>query len=253
MVGLLTQALALVGGTAAGQLWPRVQQPLLRRDTWINLGNALLLYPVRLGLGWLGLFEVKWGVVPMGWLGHPVAQLLFSFVVLDFCRYWLHYAHHRIPFLWSFHRVHHSSETMDATSGLRMHLVDFVQLGLLPVLLFGLIFDTSSFAAWVLPAAMVPGVLFDALEHANLRWEPTRWRRIWHLALNNPLFHSWHHTRDGILCDGNYGNVLLFWDRLFGTDVTGDRPPELMGIDGDQRLENSLLGLQLLRREGGRS
>jgi sterol desaturase/sphingolipid hydroxylase (fatty acid hydroxylase superfamily) len=55
------------------------------------------------------------------------------------------------------------------------------------------------------------------------------------------------------LCDGNYGNVLLFWDRLFGTDVTGAEPPPLMGIDGDQRLENSLLGLQLLRPEGGRS
>lgn len=250
MWGLLTQGVALGLGLGLGLLWPRVPQALFRRDTWINIANGLLLYPVRLGLGTLGIFEWKQGLIPLDWLQAPALQFLLSFLLLDFARYWLHYAHHRVPFLWYFHRVHHSSETMDSTAGLRMHLVDFLQLSLLPVLLFGLLLDTRSFEAWVLPAAMVPGVLFDALEHANLRWRPSGWRRIWDLVLNNPLFHSWHHTRDATLCDGNYGNVLVWWDRLFGTEVTRPQPPELMGIDGGQRLKNSLFGLLLLQREG---
>ena len=72
--------------------------------------------------------------------------------------------------------------------------------------------------------------------------------RAWHMLLNNPLFHSWHHTRDGALCDGNYGNTLVIWDRLFKTEVTQSKPPVLMGLGGDQIIDDrSLIGLQLLR------
>ena len=250
MVGFLTQVVALGAGLGAGWQWPRVVQPLWRRDTAINLMNGLILYPVRLGLGGLGVYEFRLGLVPLGWLQNPVLQLLFCFLLLDFGRYWLHYAHHRLPVLWFFHRVHHSVESMDATAGLRMHLVDFIQLGLLPVLLFGVIFDTAGFPAWVLPAAMVPGVFFDAFEHANLRFDlDVGWRRAWHRMFNNPLFHSWHHTNEGHVCDGNYGNVLLLWDRLFGTDVTRLQPPAEYGLSGEQRLQNGVLQLQLLRPE----
>lgn len=248
MVGLISQVIALGVGLAAGTVWPRVQQPLWRKDVWVNLMNGLLLYPVRLALGALGVYQFRVGLVPLSFLNHPALQLLFCFLVLDFGRYWLHYAHHRVPFLWSFHRVHHSVESMDATAGLRMHAVDFLQLGLLPVFLFGIIFDTSQFPAWILPVAMVPGVLFDSFEHANLRFDASRgWRRAWHRLLNNPLFHSWHHTNEGHLCDGNYGNVLLLWDRLFGTEVTREQPPAEYGLSPDQRLRNGVIDLQLLR------
>ena len=55
---------------------------------------------------------------------------LATFLALDFLRYWLHRLHHRVPFFWQFHRVHHSSEHLNATSGLRMHAFDLVQLAL---------------------------------------------------------------------------------------------------------------------------
>ncbi len=256
MLGLIAQAAALALGMGAGLLWPRHQQPLLHRATWINLGNAALLYPLRLGMGWLGLSLGQrlpgWtggGLIDLSAISHPALQFLSAFLVLDLARYWLHRLHHRVPFLWSFHRVHHSIEVMDATAGFRMHAVDFIQLALLPLALSGLLFDTSGFAPWVLPWALVPGVFFDAFEHGNIRFtldHPAA--RLWHRLLNNPLFHSWHHTREGHVCDGNYGNVLVIWDRMFGSEVTRAEPPEYMGIDGDQRLEESLIGLQLLRR-----
>lgn len=231
-------------------IWPRVPQPLLRRDTWINLVNGLLLFPVRLLLSAVGVDQLRVGLIPLGFLQNPWLQLVFIFLVLDFGRYLLHFAHHRVPFLWSFHRVHHSVETMDSTAGLRMHLVDFLQLSLLPVLLFGVLLDTREIPEWVRMAALVPGILFDSFEHANLRFDASSgWRRAWFAVLNNPLFHSWHHTNEGHLCDGNYGNVLVAWDRLFGTEVTRVVPPAEYGISGDQRLRNDPLSLQILRRE----
>ena len=155
-----------------GWLWPRKKSPLLNRDLWINLCTGgsifLLLAPIMRYLqtsldGFSSLISLPELSITL--------QFLFAFLILDFCRYWLHFAHHRVPFLWSFHRVHHSSEHLDATSGLRMHAVDFIQLGLLPILLFVILFDTRSFAEWIIPSVMLVGVFFDAFQHANISFD----------------------------------------------------------------------------------
>ena len=49
--------------------------------------------------------------------------------------------------------------------------------------------------------------------------------------------------------DGNYGNTLVVWDRLFGTDVRRDVPPGLYGIAPWKQLQQSLIGFWLLRRQ----
>jgi sterol desaturase/sphingolipid hydroxylase (fatty acid hydroxylase superfamily) len=129
-----------------------------------------------------------------------------------------------------------------------MHPVDFVQLALLPIVVFTVVLDTSDWPSWVLSGALGIGVIMDPFQHGNIRWNPKHpLAKLWNLALNHPLFHSWHHTRDGALCDGNYGNALVIWDRLFGSDVTGSEPPELMGLEEDQALDNSVSGWLLLR------
>lgn len=246
LVTFVVQVLALAGGLAAGALWPR-RAPLVSGESLVNLATGALLYPLRYGLGLAGAFTLNLGLVPLGTLGHPALQLLFTFLVLDFTRYWVHYADHRVPWLWTFHRVHHSVEHMDATVGFRMHLVDFLQLTGLIVLLFGVVFDISRFEAWVLPAALSVGIVADAVEHANVHFPlDTAWRRAWFRVFNTPLFHSWHHVRDATLCDGNYANALPLWDRLFGTEVTRPEPPAEFGLTADQALEPSILGLQLL-------
>lgn len=252
MIPLVVQLCALVGGLAAGHLWPRQPGPVWSRDTAINLATGALLYPIRLGLGLLGVDTLNVGLIPLGTLGHPALQVVFCFLVLDFTRYWVHYADHRVSWLWTFHRVHHSTERIDATAGLRMHVVDFFQLTAIIVVSFGVLFDIRSFAPWALPAALVPGILADAIEHANVRFPlDTAWRRAWFRVFNTPIFHAWHHVRDATLCDGNYANALPLWDRLFGTEVTRPTPPAEYGLAGDQRLHVSVWGLQRLERESG--
>lgn len=247
MERVLLQGLVMGIFLGLGALNPRKTQPLFHRDLWINLftGAAIFLV-IAPFMRWVGdqlMFHLITLPEIPAWL-----QLMGSFLLLDFCRYWLHYAHHRVPFLWQFHRVHHSSEHLDATSGLRMHALDFVQLALLPVVLFGVLIDTRQFADWVIPTAMSIGVLFDAFQHANISFpihHPVG--RLWHAILNNPHFHIWHHTADGKDIDGNYSNTLIIWDRIFGTDVTKDTVPEALGL-GHEPLQNHILSLQLLRR-----
>jgi sterol desaturase/sphingolipid hydroxylase (fatty acid hydroxylase superfamily) len=144
--------------------------------------------------------------------------------------------------------VHHSARRLDSTTGLRMHAADFLQLSALPILLFGVLLDTAAWSPWVLTAVFGIGAVFDGFQHANLRlpWSSPL-VRAWSAVLNNPHFHAWHHTVDGAEIDGNYGNTLTIWDRLFGSDVTRPTLPRAFGVAADQGLREDPLGWQLLR------
>ena len=147
------------------------------------LGRSL--YSLRIGLGLLGIDKIHLGLIPLGTLGHPVLQVLFVLVTVDFTRYWVHYADHRVPFLWSFHRVHHSAEAMDSTVGFRMHVVDFLQLTALPVVLYGVLFDVTQFSPWAIPAAFSVGIVADAFEHSNLEFKlDSWWKKAWFQVFN---------------------------------------------------------------------
>lgn len=240
----------LAAGTALAAAWPRDRaQALVTRATWLNLATGAGLAVIRAGLGLLGASSLDRGLLDLrGW--HAAAQFAVAFVVLDLVRYLVHWADHRVPLLWTFHRVHHSTEALDASAGLRMHVVDFLQLSAIPVVVFGVLLRLGP--AWIVPAALSVGIVADGLEHANLRFTlDAPWRRAWFAIFNNPLFHSWHHTREGHRCDGNYANALPLWDRLFGTEITPTGaqvdPPEGFGLADDQALEESVVGLQLLR------
>ena len=54
------------------------------------------------------------------------AQLLIFFVILDFIQWGVHVLLHRVPFLWRFHKVHHSVEEMGFAAHLRFHWMEHV-------------------------------------------------------------------------------------------------------------------------------
>ena len=227
-------------------------QPWPRRELWVNVATGAALVALKWGavaaLAAMGA-SLGRGFVPLGALPWPIAFAV-GLVVLDLARYALHRMHHRVPFFWQFHAVHHSAPRLDATTGLRMHVVDFVQLALLPVLLFGVVFDLDGAPGWLFPALLLPGALFDAFEHADLRIDNrSAFWRGWDRVLNNPHFHAWHHTNDGHLRDGNYGNVFTVWDRAFGTCVSDDALPAGYGLDPASRLVEHPIGLQMLVKE----
>ena len=220
----------------------------LQKDSYINIITGLAIFIVAKPIVFLlqKQLDIHLYTLPFE---SDVIRFFICFLLLDFLRYCLHFVHHRVHFFWQFHAVHHSSEYIDATSGLRMHVFDFLQLSMIPIFLFGILFDTTDFAPWVLPASLAIGVFFDSFQHANLKFRiDTPMGRVWHLFLNNPHFHVWHHIRHGDERDGNYGNTLLIWDRMFGTDVTEEYVPAELGLKSFKALRNHPLYLQLLRK-----
>ncbi|MEO1518110.1 MAG: sterol desaturase family protein [Bacteroidota bacterium] len=67
--------------------------------------------------------------------------LLIGFVVRDFVQWWTHRLLHRVPFLWSFHKVHHSVEQMGFAAHLRYHWMENIvyrTIEYLPLALLGI-------------------------------------------------------------------------------------------------------------------
>ena len=51
-------------------------------------------------------------------------QIILVILLSDFLIYWGHRLQHRFDFLWNFHRVHHTAETVDFIAAFREHPLD---------------------------------------------------------------------------------------------------------------------------------
>ncbi len=144
-----------------------------------------------------------------GWL-----VAVAAFLLLDLWTYCWHRLNHVVPFLWRFHRVHHTDPDMDASTGVRFHTGEVVMsagLRLGVVLLIG----ASVWHVALYDAMFLPIVLFH---HSNLKLP--RWLDYGLLALIvTPAMHRVHHSRWRPQTNSNYGSVLPWWDMVFRTFI----------------------------------
>src|SRR5256885_764185 len=95
----------------------------LARNIALGLINIVLTAVVFAGI-WFGVAEWarqhQLGLLYLVQL--PVwARAIGAIVLLDAWTYLWHRLNHRVPFLWRFHRMHHSDPTMDVTTANRFH------------------------------------------------------------------------------------------------------------------------------------
>ena len=164
-------------------------------------------------------------------------QFFIVLVVKDIVEYGIHWLLHNVPFLWEFHKLHHSIEELDWIGNFRFHWVEvliYKTLSYLPLVILG--------ADWrVLFAIGVLWTVMLDLNHSNLNysWGPLRY------LLNSPRMHVWHHDFELHHRGGqNFGQVLSVWDWLFGTAYwPNDRTmPERLGFKGMENYPTGILG-----------
>lgn len=203
----------------------------LRRGVWTDLAHLFLSgIPIRVGLTLLILGAAMTGaaVVPSGWQAAvrdwPLwLQVIAATVVADLGFYLAHRAMHRIPFLWRFHAIHHSSEELDWLAAYRVHPVDQIIVkgtSLVPVYALG-------FSAEAILLAAVIYAWQSLLVHSNIRL-PLGPLRYW---IVGPEFHHWHHANERAAYDRNFSGQLPLWDLVFGTALLPGRLPERYGVD----------------------
>jgi len=176
-----------------------VSSLLVQSLTFLSLAPALAIFK-----------HTDWAWLRGKVAGQPLVLQLFEIMFLtDLVQYWIHRAFHRIPFLWRFHAVHHSAESMDWLAGSRMHLMEIVCLRgctVIPMYILG-------FSEPALHAYLLFVYLFSTLVHSNLRLE-FKWLRAWFVT---PRYHHWHHGIEKEAIDINFAVHFPLFDRLFGT------------------------------------
>ena len=143
-------------------------------------------------------------------------------MISDFTRYWLHRFLHTIPFLWEFHKVHHSAKVLTPITFYRVHPIENFLFGLRYSLSAG--FVTGVFIYFfgaMIDIYMVFGVnvflfLFSTLG-ANLRHShvPFAYFTFIEKWFMSPKQHQIHHSTKHF--NKNYGGFISIWDRFFGS------------------------------------
>ena len=178
---------------------------------------------------------------------HPYILFGVYYVIYDLTYYWMHRAQHVIPWWWAMHSMHHSQRQMSCWSNDRSNYLD----GMLQSIVLasvGLVMgvEPSEFALLGLLSELVQN-----FSHANVALRLGAVGKVGERLLVGPRFHRNHHMlRDAERPERhncNFGQVLPWWDQLFGTALyhneelrpTGVSDPE---VDADN--ERNLVTIQ---------
>lgn len=157
----------------------------------------------------------------------PMAvQVLLAGLIFDAGLYAMHRLSHVNGLLWRLHALHHSPRRLYWLNGGRRHPLSALALALPGLSLLLLLGATPiALGAWLSFMSV-----HLAFQHANLDYRLGPFRQ-W-LAVAE--MHRWHHRRDDADAQVNFGEVLLIWDRLFGShyDAAGQPGDEAVGLDG---------------------
>jgi sterol desaturase/sphingolipid hydroxylase (fatty acid hydroxylase superfamily) len=147
------------------------------------------------------IFELS-GMLPL-WL-----FWILTFVVIDLVFYIYHRMSHRIRFLWAIHLSHHSSEEMNFAVSFRQ-----AWFGPISKIPFFMVLPLLGFDPTIIAAAGVISTLWGIVGHTQIigKLGVLEW------IFNTPSHHRVHHGSNEQYIDKNYGNLLIIWDRMFGT------------------------------------
>ena len=223
------------------RLWPQYPKQGTFRNEWtldviyfmsthlpMQILSFLVLLPAIQATKYLGVPVLQASIAGLPWF----LQFFLAVVVADIAEYFIHLAFHKIPFLWRFHAVHHSSKTLDWISGSRSHFID-------DILVRGFIITPLmlGFSQSIIMAYLIFVALHATWSHCNFA-PSAKWLERYVVV---PRYHHWHHTSQKGGIDKNFAIHFPWIDRLFGTYYYPDEWPEFYGLD-DQEIPPGFIG-----------
>jgi sterol desaturase/sphingolipid hydroxylase (fatty acid hydroxylase superfamily) len=244
----------------AEQIWPVHARPRWR-DYVMNILIALTTSFLALPLGILaGMWSaalrphLPWKALSVSFhnisaipvVGHPLEIAAMIFVPLlahDFWFYWSHRIEHKVPFLWSFHKLHHSDELMNTSTWARDHFLQNSWRAFFSVFTLGLFFDldfTDAGKAGLYSFMFLAGL--SLFYHSAIRVQLPWLDRI----LVTPQVHRIHHSVDAIHHNRNFADALPIFDIIFGTYYRPAREEfPTTGLGEEYRAPRSIWSAQL--------
>ena len=192
---------------------------------------GILLFVFWIAELWLPAYDQSLAGLAIGW------QVLAFLILDDMMQYWWHRISHQSRMLWKLHRPHHVVEEMGVLVTYRNATLYYA---LMPGIWFSaiLIYLGMGYVyLFYLPVKLV----VILLAHSETKWDRILYRYRWlhpvawvvERTISTPSTHFAHHgltAEDGISHpNGNYGNLLFFWDILFGTARITRQYPKQFG------------------------
>ena len=163
--------------------------------------------------------------------------LLIFFVLLDFVQWFTHVLLHKTPFLWQFHKVHHSVKEMGFAAHLRYHWMENIFYKPLKTFAVMILFGFEPEQAYIVHFI---AITIGHFNHANIKitWGPLKY------IINNPVMHLQHHAYD--VPEGrygvNFGISLSLWDYIFKTNyIPEDSGTIDLGFPGVDKFPKSFI------------
>ncbi len=172
------------------------------------LGNILMGFAIKGATLGLHIFLYQFRVFDLANVVPLWAMWLMTFILIDFVFYIYHRFSHRVRFLWAIHMSHHSSEEMNFAVSMRQ-----AWLGPVSKIPFFIVLPLLGLDPTIIAVAGVISTLWGVVGHTQIvgKLGPLEW------ILNTPSHHRVHHGANAEYIDKNYGNLLIIWDRMFGT------------------------------------
>jgi sterol desaturase/sphingolipid hydroxylase (fatty acid hydroxylase superfamily) len=146
------------------------------------------------------------------------------FLVAELAYWVVHWLCHTVPFLWEFHKVHHSAEMLSPMTNFRVHPVEGVLFANVLAVMMG---TTDAGLTWLMGEPAGAFTVYDRnvlglaglylvqhLQHTHL-W--LVFPGVLGKVLYSPAHHQIHHSTNPAHYGRNLGSLILLWDWLFGT------------------------------------
>lgn len=201
-------------------LLPKKKRIHNRKDRWITNGLITLINTASVNIvhiaipliaivaaidvsnGKMGLFNI---------INFPIwIEIILTVIILDLIIWGQHFLSHKIPFVWRFHRMHHTDRDLDVTTAVRFHPFEII---------FSMFIKIT--AIYILGASAIAVIIFEIMlngmamfNHANLRI-PLRIENILRKFIVTPDLHRIHHSIYIDEHNKNFGFSLSIWDKIF--------------------------------------
>lgn len=204
------------------------------------------------------LFTAAWiaGQVAPGYAGALADMNVFAAIALflvadDMMQYWWHRASHSTHWLYNLHRAHHNARYMSVRLTFRNNIIYYAMMP--SIWLSGVLIYLG--LGWVYAGYVVVKLAVIIGAHSDVAWDRPLYRIAWlspvmwlvERTISTPATHHAHHGRHAddpaVHYKGNYGNLLFFWDVLFGTARITRTYPQSYGVEN---LAPATMGQQLL-------
>lgn len=205
-----------------------------------------LVYTLYLALATSQSLTESFGAYTLAWSAKTITIVytITLIVVSDLASFLIHYLMHKIPFLWEFHKIHHSATVLNPFTQYRIHPIELIINNLRGIIIKGGITGVFMYLANG-KVGLVTFLGVNILNFiflffgANLRHSHVKLKyfNFLEFIFISPYQHQIHHSNNPQLYDTNMGSRLAIWDFIFGTLIRSKSVKHLsfgLGKDEDE-------------------